>query len=127
MRRELSDVSLVYLSISDVMQILGLEKDYIIRRDIQKGILKARKTGIRYLIHYKDMLEYRSWFKKTQKKQSGYLTVKKVAEILDVSIKYVRNAIKKKELEAVKEGRCYLIAPDNVENFFLNSQVNSKR
>ncbi len=122
MKTEFIDVSLIYLSISDMMRILGLNNDYTIRKDIKNGLLNAKKIGVRYLIHHEDALNYKIRFNQARKKLKNYLTVKKLAATWQVSSKYILAAIKAKKLQAEKQGRSYLVAPEEVNRFFMNNQ-----
>ncbi len=93
-----------------------------IKRDIEGGIIPAYKVGRKYFIAEYDAINY-SHKRKELYNIDGY-TIKEIMEIIPLSYAYIIDLIRHKKLKAVKVGRNYIVAKDELNRFIAETKLN---
>jgi len=109
-----------YLTLRQTAELSGAAYATI-RRDIDNGRLSAYKVGRKYFIAAQAAEAYAREKRRLTATQ-GY-TIKEVMEILPLSYAYVIELIRQSRLRAVKCGRRYIIAPEELERFLQDAKM----
>lgn len=111
-----------YLTLKQAAEEYGLSYTAM-RRDAERRILPAFRTGRKYFIS-RDAAEcYAEKGRHLQEQAADGYTLKEVMSILPLSYAFLIELIKKGNLEAVKCGRRYIVPKPALDDFLQRSRV----
>ncbi len=92
-----------------------------LRRDIDHGKISAYRVGRKYLLSLEVVDAYAAQRKKVAA-MSGY-TIREVMDILPLSYAYLIELIRSGRLQAVKQGRRYIITEEALQRFLAEAKL----
>lgn len=112
-----------YLTLKQAAQVSDTSYATL-RRDIDNGILPAYKVGRKYFVTAADAAAYGEQ-RRAVAEIDGY-TIRQIMEILPLSYAYVIDLIKTHRLAAVKRGRSYIVAKEELQRFIDSAHIKAK-
>ena len=120
------NIDQAYLSLKQAAQEFALSYTTL-RRDVERGLLPAFRTGRKYFVSRADAAAYAERYRSSRlPEQEGY-SIKQLMEMLPLSYAFLIELIHSGQLSAIKCGRRYIVSPEALEQFLSQARLPEKQ